>query len=267
MSWMGKTLIVVNSDGSMLYVPPSSLRVFCRRDYHAGPHLEEFRCTLKLGSWTYNGHQVDIDIKDDSADLSSFIKTGEIWELQGASIKKNTVYYECCQPYVDATLEVKLRRSGSLSAWPNLPVAVSLLTALAGLLVPVDSPQKLTLPCLSVLAAGGAALAEFGLVGTAEYRAHYLRTYHAYTYIAVAVLLWTVLVVVLGRPRACRLPACLRRLLTGCLACVCCLAAPPEPDAKGLCHEWTALAGLLDRLAFLVFLVLIVVGSASSMGY
>ena len=177
-------------------------------------------------------------------------------------MQKNSIFYTCCpEPYLDITLTIHLRRSPSLSAWPNLPVAVSILTSLAAFLVPVDSPQKLTLPCLSVMAAGSAVLTEFGLKGNAEYRAHFLRVYHVYTYMALTVLLWSVVMVVLGRPRALRLPSCLRRLLASCLGSICCLASPPDAGDK-LCHKWTALAEVLDRLAFVVYLIMVAAGFA-----
>ena len=260
-SWLAQTPVVLNSNGGLLYVAPASVRFGCRREFMG---LDSFRCKVKLGSWTYSGFQVDLQLKEDSADLSSYVAADSFWTLEGASLKRNELVYECCpEPYVDVTMHLTMRRSSSLSAWPNLPVAVSLLTSLTAFLVPVSSPQKLTLPSLSLMAAGSAVLTEFGLEGNAEYRAHFLRVYHVYTYIALAVLLWSVLMVVLGRPRALRLPSCLRRLLTSCLACLCCLASPPEADNK-LCHEWTALAELLDRLAFVVFLVLVLAGSTAS---
>ena len=260
-SWLAQTRVVVKSNGELLYVAPASVRFGCRREFFG---LDHFICQIKLGSWTYSGFQLDLRIDHSTADLSSYIADDPFWTLSGAPIKRNSVVYDCCpEPYVDVTMELDLQRSSSLSAWPNLPVAVSLLTSLAAFLVPVDSPQKLTLPSLSLLAAGSAVLTEFGLQGNAEYRSHFLRVYHVYTYIALAVLLWSVLMVALGRPRALRLPSCLRRLLTSCLACICCLASPPEPNSK-LCYEWTALAELLDRLAFVVFLVLVLAGSTDS---
>ena len=248
--WLGSTLVVVQNDGSMLWVSPTSPRVGCRRDFMFPP--ENYMCSLKLASWSYNGLQINLSSPSVSTD--SYVRRDMFWELHTAKANRHEVMYTCCpEPYLDVTMELDLQRSSSLSAWPNLPVAVSLLTSLAAFLVPVDSPQKLTLPSLSLLAAGSAVLTEFGLQGNAEYRSYFLRVYHVYTYIALAVLLWSVLMGALGRPRALRLPSCLRRLLTSCLACICCLASPPEPNSK-LCHEWTALAELLDRLAFVVFL-------------
>jgi len=251
LDWLNPTPLVVSSSGGILYVPTAAVQIKARRDFHT--HNDHFTIDVKFGSWTYNGFKLDLTLQSEQVDFSSYVPN-VMWELQSGTLRRNVLRYECCpEPYLDVTAKLTLTRPDHLGVMPNLPMVVSLVTSAAAFLVPVDSPQKLTLPCLALLAAGGAAATEFGLRGDAEYRAHFLRAYHLYTYAALAVLVWAVLVVLLGRPRALRLPACLRR----CLGIVCCL---PPAENKTLCREWTALAELLDRLVGVAFLVLAAIG-------
>ena len=52
-----QTNIVVNSDGSMLYVPPGIFKSTCKIDITWFP-FDDQKCDLKFGSWTYTGFKV-----------------------------------------------------------------------------------------------------------------------------------------------------------------------------------------------------------------
>lgn len=268
LDWLSPVPVVISSNGDLLYVAPTSTRTSCRR-YHI--ELDNFSCEIKFGSWTFSGFALDL-IKP-SLDLSSLV-VNPMWDLKNYTMKRHEIYYDCCpEPYIDVTLDLQIgRRTPDTSddrwvAWPNLAVAVTLTLSLASFLVPVTSHQKLTLPSLAVIAAGTAVVAEFGLNGTAEYRLHFLRVYHAYTYVALGCLLWAVLMVVLGRPRALGLPNCARACLRSWLSAVCCLASSPVCEDKTTCHEWTALAEMLDRVAAVIFSIFLCIGSLASSRY
>ena len=48
---------MVNSDGSMLYVPPGIFKSTCKIDITWFP-FDDQKCDLKFGSWTYTGFKV-----------------------------------------------------------------------------------------------------------------------------------------------------------------------------------------------------------------
>ena len=52
-----QTNVVVNYNGSCLYVPPGIFKSTCKIDITWFP-FDEQRCSMKFGSWTYDGWQV-----------------------------------------------------------------------------------------------------------------------------------------------------------------------------------------------------------------
>ncbi|CAL8069410.1 unnamed protein product [Orchesella dallaii] len=140
------TNIVVRSNGSCLYVPPGIFKSTCKIDITWFP-FDDQKCDMKFGSWTYDGFQVDLSMKDDGGgDLSSFITNGE-WELIGMPGKRNVQFYSCCpEPFVDVTYTIHIRRR-TLYYFFNLIVPCVLISSMAllGFTLPPDSGEKLTL--------------------------------------------------------------------------------------------------------------------------
>ncbi|XP_035702527.1 neuronal acetylcholine receptor subunit alpha-7 [Folsomia candida] len=140
------TNIVVRNNGSCLYVPPGIFKSTCKIDITWFP-FDDQKCEMKFGSWTYDGFQLDLSMKDDAGgDLSSFITNGE-WELIGMPGKKNVIYYSCCpEPFVDVTFTIHVRRR-TLYYFFNLIVPCVLISSMAllGFTLPPDSGEKLTL--------------------------------------------------------------------------------------------------------------------------
>ena len=46
--------------------------------------FDDQQCKMKFGSWTYDGSAIDLQLKMDGGDTSSFIANGE-WDLIGQS--------------------------------------------------------------------------------------------------------------------------------------------------------------------------------------
>lgn len=57
----GKINCVVRSDGMVHWIPPAKFRVFCNVDLTNWP-FGEHTCSLRLGSWTYDGNSVSMQI-------------------------------------------------------------------------------------------------------------------------------------------------------------------------------------------------------------
>ncbi|UYV77419.1 hypothetical protein LAZ67_15000961 [Cordylochernes scorpioides] len=67
-------------------------------------------CTMKLGSWIFDGLQVDVTNRTTEVDLSNYVPNGE-WELMRASLVRNVVFYSCCrEPFPDVTVTLVIRR-------------------------------------------------------------------------------------------------------------------------------------------------------------
>ena len=70
------------------------------------------KCKIKFGSWTYNGHQLDVesDHPNGTGDTTKFLKSGE-WDLTEFKVKRNTEVYACCPEfYPDVTFTLLIKR-------------------------------------------------------------------------------------------------------------------------------------------------------------
>uniref|UniRef100_A0A8C5QRL5 Cholinergic receptor nicotinic alpha 1 subunit n=1 Tax=Leptobrachium leishanense TaxID=445787 RepID=A0A8C5QRL5_9ANUR len=109
-------------------------------------------CSMKLGTWTYDGTLVVINPESDRPDLSNFMESGE-WLMKDYRCWKHWVYYTCCpdKPYLDITYHFVLQRL-SLYFIVNVITPCLLFSFLTGLVfyLPTDSGEKMTLS-ISVL--------------------------------------------------------------------------------------------------------------------
>ncbi|XP_050425041.1 neuronal acetylcholine receptor subunit alpha-7-like isoform X1 [Adelges cooleyi] len=140
------TNVVVNSNGSCVFIPPGIFKSTCKIDITWFP-FDDQKCDMKFGSWTYDGFQLDLQLQDDSGgDTSGFITNGE-WDLLGVPGKRNVIYYSCCpEPYIDITFSILIRRR-TLYYFFNLIVPCVLIASMAvlGFTLPPDCGEKLSL--------------------------------------------------------------------------------------------------------------------------
>ncbi|XP_023339135.1 neuronal acetylcholine receptor subunit alpha-7 isoform X2 [Eurytemora carolleeae] len=140
------TNVVVTSNGGCSYIPPGIFKSTCKIDITWFP-FDDQNCDMKFGSWTYNGFNLDLNLKSDTGgDTSTYILNGE-WDLIGVPAKRNEVIYECCpEPYLDITFIIQIRRR-TLYYFFNLIVPCVLIASMAvlGFTLPPDSGEKLSL--------------------------------------------------------------------------------------------------------------------------
>lgn len=126
-------------------------------------------CFMKFGSWTYDGHQVDLQhlcdhkgimndktdekVIDRGIDLKDFYQNVE-WDIINVTARRKEKFYPCCpEPYPDIMFNITLRRR-TLFYSLNLIMpclSISLLTVLVFYL-PSDSGEKITLSISILLA-------------------------------------------------------------------------------------------------------------------
>ncbi|CAD5116003.1 DgyrCDS4938 [Dimorphilus gyrociliatus] len=150
--------------GLVRWEPPAIYKSSCLINVEFFPFDEQL-CSLKFGSWTYDGLQVDLthaEQKDedpakqlepieDGIDLKDFYRSVE-WDILTVPARKTEKRYPCCtEPYPDITFQITMRRK-TLFHTVNLIipcVAISFLTVLVFYL-PSDSGEKIAL-CISIL--------------------------------------------------------------------------------------------------------------------
>jgi hypothetical protein len=103
---MGKAHVVVYSTGDVLWVPPVTVRVPCKK---LGYFTNQYTCSFKFGSWAYDGNKLDPNFYEgvNQMDMSDYASKYTILENEAV---KNVKYYPCCEePYPDLTFHLRIK--------------------------------------------------------------------------------------------------------------------------------------------------------------
>ena len=141
MNHSGKVLL--ESTGNIVWIPPYILTTTCKLDLTWFP-FDQQKCTIKFGSWTHSGWQLDIQLKSkEGLDISGFVRNEE-WDLSGTSGKRNEVVYDCCpESYLDLTYTLHLTRKPSSHIKRYLvPSAFLTFFGILSLLLPANQPSS-----------------------------------------------------------------------------------------------------------------------------
>ncbi|XP_071167041.1 acetylcholine receptor subunit alpha-type acr-16-like [Mytilus edulis] len=147
-----KSLAMVGSNGNVFWPPIVRMRSSCKMDITYFPFDDQI-CTLKLGSWAYDGFQVDVTNRTLDVDLSNYVDNGE-WTLIDTKAVRNVKVYPCCpEPFPDVTFYLHLRRRVLYYAFNVIiPCVLLSLLTLTGFLLPPESGEKVTLGLTVLLA-------------------------------------------------------------------------------------------------------------------
>ncbi|KAI1887672.1 hypothetical protein AGOR_G00192720 [Albula goreensis] len=77
------TKAIVRFNGTIMWTPPASYKSACTMDVTFFP-FDRQNCSMKFGSWTYDGNMVDLVLVDDHVDRKDFFDNGE-WEILNAT--------------------------------------------------------------------------------------------------------------------------------------------------------------------------------------
>uniref|UniRef100_A0A2K5DE60 Cholinergic receptor nicotinic beta 3 subunit n=1 Tax=Aotus nancymaae TaxID=37293 RepID=A0A2K5DE60_AOTNA len=76
------TKVIVRSNGTVVWTPPASYKSSCTMDVTFFP-FDRQNCSMKFGSWTYDGTMVDLILINENVDRKDFFDNGE-WEILDA---------------------------------------------------------------------------------------------------------------------------------------------------------------------------------------
>ena len=139
------TRVQLFHDGKNKWLAPVMLRSKCKINVEYFP-FDAQNCTMKFGSWTYDGNRVDVVKENDTADLQKYIESGE-WKLVSAPVRKNTLKYFCCpEPYPDITFDFIIHRR-SLFYLTNLILPLVFISCLIIFVftLPPESGERISL--------------------------------------------------------------------------------------------------------------------------
>ncbi|KAK1175082.1 neuronal acetylcholine receptor subunit non-alpha-3-like [Acipenser oxyrinchus oxyrinchus] len=77
------TKVIVKYNGTVMWTPPARYKSSCTMDVTFFP-FDRQNCSMKFGSWTYDGDMVDLILLDDHVDRKDFFDNGE-WEILNAT--------------------------------------------------------------------------------------------------------------------------------------------------------------------------------------
>ncbi|XP_033096436.1 acetylcholine receptor subunit alpha-like 1 [Anneissia japonica] len=146
------TKCLVYPNGLVYWLPPAIYKSSCQINVRYFPFDEQI-CSMKFGSWTYDGSLIDLNPAAGMVDLEDYWESGE-WDIISSPATRQVIRYPCCeQIYVDITFDLKIRRK-PLFYTVNLIIPCVLISFLTVLVfyLPSDSGEKITL-CISILLA------------------------------------------------------------------------------------------------------------------
>ncbi|CAJ0582785.1 unnamed protein product, partial [Mesorhabditis spiculigera] len=135
--------VVIEHDGSMLWVPPAIYKSSCIIDVEYFP-FDEQTCHLIFGSWTYNEQEITLEFeKSEYVDLSEYAPSS-IWDVIDAPAslvdKRSRIEFQ-----------VKIRRKTLFyTVVLIIPTVLMAFLSMAVFFLPTDSTEKMTLT-ISVL--------------------------------------------------------------------------------------------------------------------
>ncbi|XP_023675511.1 neuronal acetylcholine receptor subunit alpha-5 [Paramormyrops kingsleyae] len=142
------TKSVIKYDGTVLWKPPANYKSACTIDVTFFP-FDRQNCSMKFGSWTYDGSQVDILLEDFHVDKHDYFDNGE-WEIVTATgIRSIRTDGSCFYPFITYSFIIR-RLPLFYTLFLIIPcIGLSFLTILVFYL-PSNSGEKISL-CTSVL--------------------------------------------------------------------------------------------------------------------
>jgi hypothetical protein len=100
-------LAVIDSDGTVWYIPPATIVVDCMSDSNS-----TYTCPMKFGSWVYDGYKLDLYFynENEEVDMNDYVERD--WRVVSNFAQKNIKFYPCCEEaYPDLSYIVGFQRN------------------------------------------------------------------------------------------------------------------------------------------------------------
>uniref|UniRef100_T1J5M5 Neurotransmitter-gated ion-channel ligand-binding domain-containing protein n=1 Tax=Strigamia maritima TaxID=126957 RepID=T1J5M5_STRMM len=151
----GQTLALLNNNGTILWVPPVTIKFKCSFHELQSFPFDEHLCYVKFGSWTFDGFTMDLQLTtNDSNDVLQDYKTDHHeWKLAAVGAIRSEKIYSCCpEPYPDITYHLQLKRESPFyMVTLLLPSIYIMIFILIGFWLPPMAGEKLTLSVFNMI--------------------------------------------------------------------------------------------------------------------
>jgi len=96
------TQSVVTSTGQVVFVPPMTVKTVCR------PGANTIDCKMSFGSWTYDGHELDIKLANKGFSTDHYDDACP-YKVSTSTVERKSVKYDCCpEPYIEVEVNFSL---------------------------------------------------------------------------------------------------------------------------------------------------------------
>ncbi|XP_062553217.1 neuronal acetylcholine receptor subunit alpha-3-like [Armigeres subalbatus] len=268
----GQTNVIVYSNGEVLWVPPTNYHSFCELNLRFWPY-DYHTCTLKIGSWTYDGYKLNMTTSGEDPELLWLVPNHE-WSIKKMTTERHTVFYKCCkEPYIDIQYNITIQRQASTYTTVVVsPAIVIMLLALSVFWLPPQCGEKIVLNGLIGLIVTVFLIYFADQLPAMSGQTPLIVTFYSSTFYLVAIsTIISIIVLRIARNRQCHpVPIVVKGQLDGCLGTLLGVSdnGPFEEDKEAVSgklsinskqYDWCRLAVILDRLAFIVYLIIFVI--------
>jgi hypothetical protein len=102
--------VLVYPNGHVLWVPPCTLKSYCNLTIEEHPMKEQV-CTLKFGSWTFDGLTMGLDLWQGEKFAGTDDYFGRKYRVTKNEAVKQEKFYDCCvEPYLNVLFTVGFTR-------------------------------------------------------------------------------------------------------------------------------------------------------------
>uniref|UniRef100_A0A8D8FSZ1 Neuronal acetylcholine receptor subunit alpha-7 n=1 Tax=Culex pipiens TaxID=7175 RepID=A0A8D8FSZ1_CULPI len=267
------TNVLIYNTGEVLWVPPTDYHANCKLNLRFWP-FDQQTCIVKIGSWTFDGYKLNIS-EYGKAKVDIDVDNNE-WTVVDLATEIHTTVYECCpEPYMDIQYNVTMQRQSSTHrAIVISPAFVIMLLALSVFWLPPNCGEKIVLNGIIALIVTVFLIYFATQLPAMSGNTPLIVTFFSTTLYLVAFgTILSVIVLRMSRTKhADPVPHVFKKQLDGCLGSVLGVgsgslssiedkeaAAGEIGDAKQ--RDWCRLAGFIDRLAFVVYLVIFIISA------
>ncbi|XP_063932694.1 neuronal acetylcholine receptor subunit alpha-5-like [Zophobas morio] len=148
------TICIVEFTGNVTCVPSISLTTTCTHDLTKYP-FDTHSCYVYYGSWTYTGEELKLDFLSSPIDQTDLIENGE-WKILKSDYNRSYRVYGCCpnSTYPIITIHFEIERiPGAHIIRVILPAIALVIITLTSFWIAPDSSDRLNLCYINFIAA------------------------------------------------------------------------------------------------------------------
>jgi len=106
-----ETNVLIWPNGKVLWVPPCNLKSYCNLTLSEHPYGEQ-TCTVKMGSWTFDGLTMGLEFFDDKKFADVAYYSGHKYKITKNVAVREEKFYDCCvEPYISTLYTFGIKRN------------------------------------------------------------------------------------------------------------------------------------------------------------